>query len=456
MKTTKIYDIFSYVMFVLPPFIWGLVELYTMNSPRPVHMISLWVNLAILVAAAVIGYVFIRYKRLKKPDRANISQLGFGLVGNVLIYLYTFQNPLNLQNIVTIYVVLLLVLVAHYVLIKRRVSPLELWILMPLFIIIDYAHLLISGCGYGLFEGCDVSDANYLRLYLLYVAIVLAVFGYYGYRIYTYRRKDFYGILNLVLVVSLMVSLFKKLDLDEKIIGTLLILIFFFILLDLIVSIVNKTFTSKSILYYMRTMTLLFVWSLMMEQDFFNYGSPGRNMLIIMVIVTYVSLGINILKGLLKVEERYDVKRERGSEIVPYEETYLKQVLAYLSKREQEQVMLSDGSLSYIARKEEEVVGFIQVSIRIMPKPVEEKEAYVDIFWVGSDDEGKTARRLIDRVIDGIKHTGAMQIRAWSGVDQEEVIRRWKEMGFTLCPVMSGEERTSDAIEGFYAVKKVS
>jgi GNAT superfamily N-acetyltransferase len=443
-------------MFVLPPFIWGLVELYTMQSTRRVHIISLWVNVVLLIVAAGVCFVLVKKGRLNIPKPPEIRQLGFGLFGNVLIYLYTFQNLLKIQDIVTIYLVLFLVLIAHYVLVKRRMRPLELWMLMPLFIVIDYAHLLVSGCGYMLFDRCDPSGANYWMLYLLYVSIVLGVFGYYGYRIVTYRRRDVFGILNLVLVVSLMFSLQTKLDVDEKIIGTLLILIFFFILLDLIVSIVNKTFSSRIILFYMRTMTVLFVWFLMMNQDFFNYGSPGRDMLVIMVVVTYVSLGINVLKGLLHVEERYEVKRKQVYEIVPFEEGYENRVKAFLSRTSDERVLPADESLDFIALKHDGIVGFIQVSLRALPKPVEETEAYVQVLETDPDDEEREiAGHLIDRVIEDGKPFGITQIRAWSAIDREESILFWKEKGFMLCHAIRFEQERSGDIEGFYAVKKV-
>lgn len=443
-------------MFVLPPFIWGLVELYTMQSTRRVHIISLWVNLAVLVGAAGVFFVFIKRGKLNRPEDGDIRQLGFGLTGNVLIYLYTFQNLLEIQNIVTIYAVLFLVLIAHYVLVKRRIRPLELWMLMPLFIVIDYAHLLIDGCGYMLFERCEPNDANYPVLYLLYVSIVLSVFGYYGYRIISYRRRDVFGIINLVLVLSLMFSLQQKLDIDEKIIGTLLILTLFFILLDLIVSIVNKTFSSKIILFYMRTMTLLFIWFLMMEQEFFNYGSPGRDMLVIMVVVTYVSLGINALKGLLHVEERYEAKMKQEYEIIPFEKGYEDRVHAFLSGSIDEHVLSDDKSLAFIALKHEEIVGFIEGSATTLPKPAEENEAYIRVLETLSDDRGiEIAGLLIDRVIECGKPLGITQVRGWSAIDREEHIRLWKETGFILCHVIRFDDESSGGIEGYYAVKKV-
>ena len=295
-KFKRLYVILSYVFFILPPFIWGLVELYLERAWK-VHIVSLVVNIIVLFIIFVILQLMVYYKKLHVPTKLEQKQIVFGLIGNAVVYFYTFQNLMGLQNYVTVYLILLIILVVRYFLLNRSIKNYELWILLPIFLFVDTLHLLLTGCGFSnnnnYYIPCYENDVPTFVLYILYSTIALVSIGYYSYKIYLYKRWNFWGITNITLVVLFGFLIQDFLDTDEKILGTLSIALIFFILLDFIVSIVNKVYTHRTLLFYIGTSTFLLLISLLSEEHFFT-GEATKNMLILMVVTTYVSFGITI------------------------------------------------------------------------------------------------------------------------------------------------------------------
>ena len=124
-KQSRLYYILSYVFFILPPFIWGLVELYREQNYDTVHITSLIINILVYVVLVVVIALLVYKKKMHIPTQEERKYLLFGFIGNIVIYFYTFQNLMNIDNIVTIYLVLMIILVVYYFLIQKKISPLE-------------------------------------------------------------------------------------------------------------------------------------------------------------------------------------------------------------------------------------------------------------------------------------------------------------------------------------------
>jgi hypothetical protein len=102
-------------------------------------------------------------------------------------------------------------------------------------------------------------------------------------------------------MVSFMIQEIKVYD--SRFFGTLMIAIPFFIILEFIITIVNKTYTHKTLIFYFRTSTLFFVMTFLNEMNFFS-GDANYEILILMIAITYTSLFITILSFLLKVDNQ--------------------------------------------------------------------------------------------------------------------------------------------------------
>lgn len=455
-KIQRLYYILSYVFFILPPFIWGLVELYLDNPNREVHIVSLFVNLIILAIIGFVCGILIKKRTLHLPSKMEYKYLLFGLSGNVVVYFYTFQNMLKLQNIITVYLILLIVLSVHYFLISKKITNWELWILLPLFLLIDYIHLLLTGCGFTSFDFCMENDVNIGILYTLYIIIFISTVGFYGYKIYLYKRYNFYGISNMVLFLMIGFLAQDFFDIDEKVVGTITITAIFLIILDFIVGIVNKTYTNRTLLFYIRTTTVLILFSLLSEERFFK-GEASRDMLVLMVFTTYASLGISILKSLLHITEEAESDPLKDIQFVPCTVELKEKIKTAFGTTQYSYIMLDDNSYSIVALHGEDVIGFISTSITPLMEPLDTiREAYINGIETAIAYQQKgIATKMVQMTEQYFKHHGLSQIRGWSSMDKIEAIQLWYKLGFVLSPSIIWKEKTKTSIIGYYFVKQL-
>jgi ribosomal protein S18 acetylase RimI-like enzyme len=450
-----IHTIIGYVLFLLPPFVWGLVELYLERDDLRPHVVSLVVNLIVVALMALIGLILIRKRIIARPTNAEQRHLLFGLSGNVIVYFYTFQNMMEIQNIVTIYLVLLLVIGLRRILITNSIQEWELWILMPIYLLIDTLHLVITGCGVtNTGTVCFPNDVPTWILYVLYVLVALSTLGWYAYKVALYKRYTFFGIANMVLILFIAIYSQEFVTINEKLMGTVAILAVFLVLLDFIVSFVNKTYDHRTLLFYLRTSTFLVLSLLLMEENFWE-GGATQNLLILMVFATYVSLGIVILKHLLGVTEEADLLPHRDLLVRPCTEADKLEIQKDYGDVAYQHMRLDDQSLSLVAIQDGAIVGFICTYEQPLYAEIPgSTEAYINIIEVHPDHRRSgIASELIRRTELHFRHQGAGQIRAWSSADKEAAIQLWYRLGYNLSPTTIHIAKINKEIYGVYAVK---
>ncbi|MEC9485652.1 MAG: hypothetical protein UMR38_07220 [Candidatus Izemoplasma sp.] len=304
-KVSKLYYVLTYIFFLYPPFIWGIVSIYSSSITRSDHIITLILNLILLLALALGIALAIYLDKIHVPSKIEQKYLLFGLIGNILMYFYTFQNALELSNLITVYLLLILVLGVHSLLISRSIKPLELWILLPLFIVIDYIHLAITGCGWTDYNCSSVGEGGQTVALILYLVMIFSIFVYYIKQLIQYQLLDILKLLHLLMGITVVVLFQNIQNLStntERFLMTLLIALAFLLIVDFIISIVNKTYTHKMTLFYIRTLTLIGLGIMIGTMELFTDPRPQKEILAIMVAVTYISLSINILKTLLNVK----------------------------------------------------------------------------------------------------------------------------------------------------------
>jgi len=456
-KMQRMYFILSYVFFILPPFIWGLVGLYLDNSSREVHVVSLFVNLFVLLIIGLICTIFMKKGILHVPSTIEYKYLLFGLIGNVTIYFYTFQNMLEIQNIITIYLILLVVISVHYFLVSKKITNWELWILMPIFFVIDGLHIFLTGCGFS--ENsfyCTPNDVNNVILYILYSIIFIFTVGFYGYKIYQYKRYNFFGISNIILIFLVSFFIQDFFDVDEKIIGTLAIALTFLVILDFIVSIVNKNYTSRTFLFYLRTTTILILFLFIGQTGFFK-GEANSEMLGLMVVATYASLGITILQSLLHVTEEFKAEPLSEIQLVPCTEELKDIIKIQFGDMQHSHISLDETSYSLVAFHGENMVGFISTSITPLMEPLDTiKEAYLNIIEISPEFQNQgIATKLVHETEQHFKRLGLTQIRGWSSMDRIEAIQLWYSLGYILSPAIIWKEDKQTSIIGYYFMKQL-
>lgn len=313
-KASKLYYVFTYMFFLYPPFIWGIASIYENAYDMSTHVMVLIVNLILIAVLGIVFGVLIKKEKIDMPNALEKRNLLFGLISNVIVYFYTFQNNLHIQNFVNTYWVLLMVLVVHYLLISKEIKAKELWILLPIFLVIDYVHYFIAGCGWGEWSCPNVSKLRELLAVGLYLSGAIAIYIYYIREMISYRVMSVFRWITTSLAgISGILFLFIY-DLSynlERFLQTILIVLAFLVIVDFIVSIVNKTYKHKMVFYYIRLIVLLIIAILFGSSNIFKRPGVETDLMAIMVVATYVSLGIIILSVLLgeKADKLEKVRR---------------------------------------------------------------------------------------------------------------------------------------------------
>jgi len=348
------------MFFIYPPFIWGLVLIYNESAYDSSHIITLYINLILLVVIALICYLLIIKNKLHIPSKTEMKYLLFGFTGNVVMYFYTFQNLMKIDNVVTVYLALLIVLSVYYLLLSKKLQPFELWLLLPIFLVYDFLYVIMTGCGFASYD-CVASTSFDTLLIVLYVPVITIIVLYYAYRVISYKMFDFFKIMNIILVTILSIAA-AEFDMDEKFILTLGILYPFFLIVDFIVKIVNKTYHHKLLLFYVRTFMIFNVFTILGASGFMS-GTLHIEALIIMVAVTYVSLGLAILKGLLhiKVLEGNPIEILRSTiEKIKYVE-YKTEVFDQLDFLVDTTPMIDEAFILVLAKEINQIHGYITI-----------------------------------------------------------------------------------------------
>jgi ribosomal protein S18 acetylase RimI-like enzyme len=362
---------------------------------------------------------------------------------------------MNIYNIVNIYIILLIVLAVHYFLISKKITVWELWILMPIFLFVDYLNFALTGCGFSNQFDCNPRTQFDFFLYFVYSILLIIIIGYYSYKIYLFKYLDILKIANISLIL---ISSFLIQDLfyvHEDISMTLAIVIPFLIVIDFIIGIVNKTYSHKMLLYYIRTSTLWFVFFFMaVELEFFKGGADNRT-LIIMVVISYISLGIVILKPLLKINiDAKPILQNKNIKLVKCTEELLKQVRNEYSDKHADKITLDDKTYTLVALDKNLVIGLISTTLIELEPPLDKVvEAHINIITLKEEYyQYGVAERLIKKTEAYFKNTEATQIYGWS---TNTLIQLWNNLGYTFTLYTKLDDKTKPNTQEYGILKKL-
>ncbi|AIO18400.1 Acetyltransferase (GNAT) family protein [Candidatus Izimaplasma bacterium HR1] len=454
-KKNNIYLILTYLFFIYPPFIWGLVLIYQEGNYGEEHIVSLWINLILIAVIAAICVLLIYKNKIHKPKGNEIKHLIFGLIGNIVVYFYTFQNLMKIDDYISIYLILLIVLGVHYLLISRKIVAKELWLLMPIFLALDLIHLIGTGCGFTDGWQCYQS-ANTVFQYIIYSIMILVSLGYYAYRLYLLRQWDILKYITLALIIALSIVFQNEDWMEEKLSLTLMIALPFFTIVDFIITIVNKRYTHKMLFHYLRLYAIFVIFSFMGAFDFF-YGEANFDMLALMVTIAYISLFIIIFRYLLKVDHTKSIVMEKGIMFGVCNEIHLKLIKEQFGEVKAEYVSLEINDYSLIAMKDKTVVGFISTKLNPLLEPLcEVNEAFVEILEVHPNYQKQgVASKLIEKTEKYFRSEGISQLRAWALNNNPNYINLWKKFDYCLSPTKIHIKEQNKYLDGYHFIKKL-
>lgn len=458
-KIQRIYFILTYVFFILPPFIWGLVLIYKEGNRIEEHIVSLIINIIVYALITSVCGFLIYKKKLHLPDRQEQKYLIFGLVGNFVVYFYTFQNIMNIENIVTIYLVLLVVLIVHFFLISKKITVWELWFLLPIFLVVDYLQLLITGCGFTYSYMCTPNRDFDWIIYILHFIVVAAITAYYIYRIYLYKLKDVFKIFNVTAAFIIALTLQDFFDFNEDIISTIAIFMGFFTVVDIIQSIVNKTYNHKILFFYIRVYSLLMMYIMLGQEFEFFKGYVDYDLITLMVVFAYTSLFLVVFRSLLKIDVATDKRfKDKGIVLSSCTTAHKEQIEIDFGKKEAEHMVINSEAFSLVATVNNQIIGFVSTFIQRLPEPLkDETEAFINIIEVIPEYRKQgIATRFINKTEVHFRNKKIKQIRGWSSIDKTEALNLWVKLRYTLSPAKIYIKEKDIEIEGFYFNKKLS
>ncbi|MCK5761850.1 MAG: hypothetical protein KAH16_03005 [Candidatus Izimaplasma sp.] len=297
-NTSKIYLFLTSLFFMFAPFSLGLVEIYFENSEIGDQYYGLMFNIALIIILPVTIGILLKNKKLQLPNRMEIKFLVFGLLSNIVIFFYTFQNALHIENFVTIYFTIILVLLLYMLMIDQKKINYELWILAVLFFIVDFIHYQYIGDHSEYFVLARQVEANFIQR-VFYFTIPISTLTLFITKIKKYKIIDTFAYIFIAITILILLIFFKGINPEDKFILTLNLLIPFVIIIDFIVEIIYKRFNVYKLTFYIRMGTIIILIFIYNGINYFSMDSYSNHDFEEMVMIIYVVLVCNIIEFLV-------------------------------------------------------------------------------------------------------------------------------------------------------------
>ena len=292
MKTSsKLYLFFTSLMFRFAPLSIGLASIYFEFDNDDIHLPGLLVNVILLLILSLIIFILIKKGKLQLPNLLEKKFLLFGLLSNVVMYFYVFQNSLVIEEFITIYLTIVLILLLYYFIINKKPIIYELWIFGIWFFIMDTIHYqFIYQDDY---QGALV-NVNFFQ-HIFYLTIPILTFSLFIYYIYKYKVIDVFTKIAVGIVLLSTIIIFESIDMETKFMLTLNLILPFVILADFITMMIYKRFNILKVPFYIRLYTVLILMIYYAEEGLFQTVSYSHEGLYEMVAVIYVAIFCNLI-----------------------------------------------------------------------------------------------------------------------------------------------------------------
>ncbi|PAT02219.1 hypothetical protein CI105_02430 [Candidatus Izimaplasma bacterium ZiA1] len=382
----RVYSSIGYGLFLVPAFIYLILLTFNNDLLYKIENMTILINLIFLLALVIFIGIMKLIKRIDFPTKEEINELIFGLIGNVVVYFYIFQDQYNISNIVTLYLIVLVIMILHVALISHKFKFNELWVLLVVFIIIDYLNIVLTGCGVRQNDWlCQPTNDYPVLKYIVGLLMVVTITLPYVFKIIHKAKSNILRLSNFLLsIVIILQAVFDTtlFDNSEMILMTTL---FFSIAVDVIITFVNKQNRNDLFFTNVRIVTLVIVYFIFSESNILMYKEyTDSSSLYAMIVITYVSFGIIIIKSLLgyKDEKIIDLIRTKYVDINDHEILKINEIfnhnmsLNYTSG----QVIYTDKKITgyylYQLNHLDKTIQFDVLSFFIVDKQMNEKSIY--------------------------------------------------------------------------------
>jgi len=301
-QISKLYLFFTSLFFLFSPFSLGLVFIYFEDTNISYESAGMFINIVlVLILVTIIGALYYKEK-IEMPKKEELKYLIFGLLSNVIMYFYVFQEYLNIEKFMTIYFTIIIVLLLFMLIIDHKKLNYELWILAVLFFIVDFIHFEYIFYNWNELLSDTLNEANHIAatfIQRVFFSIVpLAVLALFIVKIKLYKVIDTFAIIIIAIAV-LTLSIYFGVDTEGKFLLTLNLIIPFVIVTDFIISKIYKRFNLYKIPFYIRMITIIILLYIYHGEDYFIMDSYSDHGLYELIMITYVVVICNLIEFLI-------------------------------------------------------------------------------------------------------------------------------------------------------------
>lgn len=301
-NTSKMYLFLTSLFFMFAPFSLGLVEIYFEDSEIGDQYYGLMFNVALILILAVTIGILLKNKKLQLPNKMEIKVLVFGFLSNVVIFFYAFQNALHIEDFVTIYFTIILVLFLYMLMIDHKKINYELWIISILFFIVDFIHYQYIGDHSEFYVLARQVDANFIQR-IFYFTVPITALTLFIIKIRKYKIIDTFAYIFIAITILTLVVFFEGVEPEDNFNLTLNLLIPFVIIIDFIVEIIYKRFNVYKITFYIRMGAIILLIYIYNGIKYFTMDSYSNHDFEEMVMIIYVVLVCNLIEFFVPKKE---------------------------------------------------------------------------------------------------------------------------------------------------------
>lgn len=363
-NNSKLYLFFTSLMFLFAPLSAGISFIYFDGYEDFTHFQGLVINLVFIAIMALAIYILKERKVLALPNIKESKHLLFGLLSNILIYFYVFQYSLEIQRLMSIYLVVFLILILYFFIIDKKTIIKELWILNIWLLFMDTLHY--QSFYNNVPASYMLGDVGSFFVVLLYFSIPLVGLGLYIYNMIGYKVIDTFTLIAIGIVSISTLSFFDVILEDYRFIATLYLILPFVILSDLITMLIYKRFNPLKIAFYIRLYAIFGFILFYAQSGYFKNGVAGfaHETLFEMIGIIYVAIIANLIVFLFKknnvMQEKLIVEDVIIEETVETDNSMLNIDLSTLNVTTLKALAKAKGIVGYTNLEKDELIDLLK------------------------------------------------------------------------------------------------
>ncbi|MCF7930633.1 MAG: hypothetical protein K9L02_03875 [Acholeplasmataceae bacterium] len=336
MKNNLIYYIMTYIMYLYPPFIFFMVMInFDRMTDETEWVVGIIINIIFVLSTTLVLYLLSKKGHIPKIEQDEKNHFIFGYIGNIVMFLYTYQYLMNIERLVSVFSLVLILVLAYKYLVSKKITFKEILLFSIIFGILDY--FIIITTGNTLFnEEEPISNLESIIFQILFIAVILYSIYHYVLKLYknhtwTVLRYIFSSFL-ILFILAMYID-----DSQEEILATLLILAVFTWLIDLILKLIHKEFVVRDLVYYARIILLTVVLVYIREMEIYILPQFEVGQMGLLIGIFYVSAFSDVLMS-LSPKKRLELDLHMSIE------SYIKILFKPLISRYKDVLVISDRS----------------------------------------------------------------------------------------------------------------